>query len=95
VGYTCGLNEAPFAVIRARSEPASETASDDFAAKLDKVCQNSLRLLEGLTPAIRVEPAGENRDYRKASQILFDAARGSCGGRIRPDRIAPGIDPGQ
>jgi hypothetical protein len=34
---------------------------------LDRVCQNSFRLLEGLIPAIGAGPAGENPDYRKAS----------------------------
>lgn len=67
VGYTCGLNEVPFVVIRALSDTASQTATDDFAANLDRVCQNSFRLLEGLIPAIGAGPAGANPDYRKAS----------------------------
>ena len=67
VGYTCELNEVPFVVIRALSDTASETASDDFAAHLGAVCENSFRLLEALIPAIGAAPAGENRDYQKAS----------------------------
>ena len=67
VGYTCGLNEVPFVVIRALSDTASKTASDDFAANLSEVCANSFRLLESLIPAIGADPAGENRDCQKAS----------------------------
>ena len=67
VGYTCGLNEVPFVVIRALSDTASETASDDFTANLGEVCANSFRLLESLIPAIGAELAGENPDYQKAS----------------------------
>ena len=67
VGYTCGLNEVPFVVIRVLSDTASETVTDDFAANLDRVCANSFRLLEGLIPAIGAAPAGANPDYQKAS----------------------------
>lgn len=52
VGYTCGLNGVPFVVIRALSDAASESASGDFAANLDKVCKNSFHLLELLIPRI-------------------------------------------
>jgi len=68
VGYTCGLNEVPFVVIRTLSDTASETASDDFAANLDEVCGNSFRLLEGLIPAIGAGPASENPDYQPDCQ---------------------------
>jgi adenosylhomocysteine nucleosidase len=67
VGYTCELNAVPFVVIRALSDTASETATDDFASNLDKVCENSFRLLEGLIPAVGAGPAGENPDYQQAS----------------------------
>ena len=67
VGYTCGLNEVPFVVIRVLSDTASETASDDFAANLDRVCKNSYRLLEDLIPMIGADLAGENPDLQKAS----------------------------
>jgi len=72
VGYTCGLNEVPFVVIRALSDTASETASGDFSANLHRVCQNSFRLLEGLIPAVGATsastgPADKKPDIRKAS----------------------------
>ena len=67
VGVTCELNEVPFVVIRARSDTASETASDDFAANLDRVCETSFRPLEALIPAIGAAPAGANPDYQKVS----------------------------
>jgi adenosylhomocysteine nucleosidase len=67
VGYTCGLNEIPFVVIRTLSDTASETASDDFAANLSEVCANSFRLLESLIPAIGAGPADANSDIQKAS----------------------------
>ena len=67
VGYTCGLNEVPFVVIRVLSDTASETASDDFAANLDRVCKNSYRLLEDLIPMIGADLAGEHPDLQKAS----------------------------
>ena len=67
VGYTCGLNEVPFVVIRALSDTASETASDDFASNLGQVCENSFRLLESLIPTIGAGPASENPDCQKAS----------------------------
>ena len=67
VGYTCGLNEVPFVVIRALSDTASETASDDFSANLSEVCANSFRLLERLIPEIGAGPASENPDLQKAS----------------------------
>ena len=66
VGYTCGLNDVPFVVIRALSDTASETASDDFAANLDQVCRNSFRLLEGLIPNLGAA-AESNPDIQKAS----------------------------
>ncbi len=70
VGYTCGLNEVPFVVIRALSDTASESASDDFAANLSEVCANSFRLLENLIPAIGADVANAadaNPDIQKAS----------------------------
>ena len=67
VGYTCGLNEVPFVVIRALSDTASETASDDFSANLGEVCANSFRLLERLIPEIGADLASENPDYQEAS----------------------------
>ncbi len=60
-------------VIRALSDTASETATDDFAANLDKVCANSFRLLENLIPAIGpgatdpVAAAKADPDIQKAS----------------------------
>jgi adenosylhomocysteine nucleosidase len=68
VGYTCGLNEVPFVVIRALSDTASETATDDFAANLSEVCANSFRLLESLIPAIGAAPARETPDYQPDRQ---------------------------
>lgn len=67
VGYTCGLNEVPFVVIRALSDTASKTASGDFAANLSKVCANSFRLLESLIPEIGADAADANPDIQKAS----------------------------
>lgn len=60
VGYTCGLNDVPFVIIRALSDTASETAPGDFASNLDKVCRNSFHLLEHLVPSIG--PGGEDTD---------------------------------
>ena len=50
-------------VIRAHSE----TASDDFASNLDRVCENSFRLLEGLIPKIGAAAADADPDIQKAS----------------------------
>jgi adenosylhomocysteine nucleosidase len=49
-GYTCHLNGLPFVVIRALSDTAGETASDDFKANLQSACRHSYRLLEHLIP---------------------------------------------
>ncbi len=67
VGYTCELNGVPFVVIRVLSDTASETASDDFASNLDRVCKNSFRLLEGLIPEIGADAAAADSDILKAS----------------------------
>jgi len=50
VGYTCGLNNVPFVVIRGISNGAGETAHTDFKDNLHKVCQNSYRILEEFVP---------------------------------------------
>ena len=67
VGYTCELNGVPFVVIRVLSDTASETASDDFASNLDRVCENSFRLLECLVPEIGAGAKNANSDFQKAS----------------------------
>ena len=50
VGYTCGLSDVPFVVIRGISDGAGETAHTDFKENLHKVCQNSYRILEEFVP---------------------------------------------
>ena len=50
VGYTCGLSNVPFVVIRGISDGAGETAHTDFKDNLHKVCQNSYRILEEFVP---------------------------------------------
>ena len=50
VGYTCGLSNVPFVVIRGISDGAGETAHTDFEENLPKVCKNSYRILEEFVP---------------------------------------------
>lgn len=50
VGYTCRLNDLPFAVLRGLSDTADESAPGDFKANLETVCRHSFRLLERLIP---------------------------------------------
>ena len=45
VGYTCGLSNVPFVVIRGISDGAGETAHTDFEENLPKACKNSYRIL--------------------------------------------------
>ena len=45
VGYTCGLSNVPFVVIRGISDGAGETAHTDFGENLPKACKNSYRIL--------------------------------------------------
>jgi len=54
-------------VIRALSDTASETAPDDFAANLDRVCENSFRLLERLVPEIAAGPGSAESSFQQAS----------------------------
>jgi len=51
VGYTCQINELPFVIVRGLSDTADESASEDFKANLEVVCENSYRLMEVLIPA--------------------------------------------
>ena len=51
VGFTCQVNELPFVIVRGLSDTADENASDDFAANLEVICENSYRLMEVLIPA--------------------------------------------
>ncbi|MBT4965082.1 MAG: 5'-methylthioadenosine/adenosylhomocysteine nucleosidase [Alphaproteobacteria bacterium] len=61
-GYTCHLNGLPFAVIRALSDGASETATGDFEDNLHKACQKSFHLMDKLIPASMSERrSGERR----------------------------------
>ena len=50
VGYTCGLSNVLFVVIRGISDGAGETAHTDFKDNLHKVCQNNYRILEEFVP---------------------------------------------
>ncbi len=50
VGYTCGLLNIPFVIIRGISDGAGETADTHFKANLHTVCQNSYRVLEEFFP---------------------------------------------
>ena len=50
VGYTCGLSNVPFVVIRGISDGAGETAHTDFEKNLPKVCKNSYRILDEFVP---------------------------------------------
>ncbi len=67
VGYTCGLNEVPFVIVRALTDTASESASGDFTANLDTVCKNSFRLLECLVPEIGAVGCDAKSELQKAS----------------------------
>lgn len=51
VGFTCQVNEVPFVIVRGLSDTADENASDDFAANLEVIFENSYRLMEVLIPA--------------------------------------------
>ena len=50
VGYTCGLSNVPFVVIRGISGGAGETAHTDFEENLPKACKNSYRILDEFVP---------------------------------------------
>ena len=73
VGYTCGLNEVPFVVIRGLSDTAGETATSDFESNLSAVCRNCFAVLERLIPAVgsdlaeepeaRAAPAKQDRQH--------------------------------
>ena len=52
VGYTCNLSGLPFVVVRGLSDTAGESASADFSANLNKVCESSFRLLDELIPSL-------------------------------------------
>lgn len=53
VGYTCGLRDVPFVIIRGISDVAMKTPHTDFKENLHKVCQNSCRILEEFVPLYR------------------------------------------
>ncbi len=50
VGYTFGLSNVPFVVIRGISDGAGETAHTDFEENLPKACKNSYRILDEFAP---------------------------------------------
>ena len=56
VGYTCGVNDVPFVIVRGLTDSACEAAPGDFAANLHTVCLNSFRLLERLIPEMGAAP---------------------------------------
>lgn len=49
-GYTCKMNDLPFAVIRALSDSSSQSASSDFEANLHQACQHSFQVMDFLIP---------------------------------------------
>ncbi len=60
-GYTCHLNNLPFAVIRALSDSSSESASDDFEQNLHTACQNSFRVMDQMIPTALCERNQQER----------------------------------
>jgi nucleoside phosphorylase len=53
VGYTCGLRDVPFVIIRGISDVARETPHTNFKENLHTVCQNSYQILEEFVPLFR------------------------------------------
>ncbi|MBT4490602.1 MAG: 5'-methylthioadenosine/adenosylhomocysteine nucleosidase [Rhodospirillaceae bacterium] len=60
-GYTCHLNNLPFAVIRALSDSSGESASNDFEQNLHTACQNSFRVMDQMIPQAMCERNQQER----------------------------------
>ena len=60
-GYTCHLNNLPFAVIRALSDGSGETAKGDFEQNLHKACKNSFRVMDQMIQKAMCERNQEER----------------------------------